>query len=61
MVYPIETQLDKVEMLRGGTRPIISLTGQQLDAENYWTFGRPNARRYRQEDAVEEALCLFMV
>lgn len=60
-VYPIETQLDKIEMLRGGTRPIISLTGQQLDAMNYWDFKVPNPRRYRQEDATEERLALFLL
>jgi len=61
VVYPIETQIDKVELLRGGTRPIISLTGAQLDAMNYWDFKRPNPRRYRQEDATEERLALFLL
>jgi len=59
--YPLETQLTKIEMLRGGTRPIISITGPQLDALNYWDFKRPNARRYRQEDATEERLKLFLL
>ncbi len=60
VVYPIETQLDKIEMLRGGTRPIISLTGQQLDVSNYWDNKVPNPRRYRQNDATEERLVLFL-
>ena len=61
VVYPIETQIDKVELLRGGTQPIISLTGAQLDAMNYWDFKRPNPRRYRQNAATEERLALFLL
>jgi hypothetical protein len=61
VVYPMETQLDKVELVQGATRPLISLTGQQLDAANYWTLGRPNARRYRQADATGEDLALFLI
>lgn len=61
VVYPLETQLDKIEVLRGGSQAIISLTGSQLDAMNYWDFKQPNPRRYRQEDATEERLALFLL
>lgn len=61
VVYPIETQIEKVELLREATRPIISLTGQQLDAMNYWDFKRPNPRRYRQLDASPGDLTLFLL
>jgi hypothetical protein len=61
VVYPMETQIDKVELVQGATRPLISLTGAQLDASNYWTLGRPNARRYRQYDATGEDWLVFLV
>lgn len=61
VVYPLETQISKVELLREATRPIISLTGEQLDADNYWTLKRPNPRRYRQEDATGCDLTLFLL
>uniref|UniRef100_A0A6H1ZVM1 Uncharacterized protein n=1 Tax=viral metagenome TaxID=1070528 RepID=A0A6H1ZVM1_9ZZZZ len=61
VVYPLETQISKVELLREATRPIISLTGEQLDASNYWDFKRPNSRRYRQEAATGCALNLFLL
>lgn len=61
VVYPLETQLTKIELLRQATRPIISLTGEQLDAMNYWDLKRPNARRYRQEAATGCDLNLFLL
>jgi hypothetical protein len=61
VVYPLETQITKIELLRQATRPIISLTGEQLDAMNYWDFKRPNARRYRQEEAAGCDLNLFLL
>jgi hypothetical protein len=61
VVYPMETQLTKIELLQGSTRAIKSLTGQQLDASNYWDLRRPNARRYRQADATGEDLGLFIM
>jgi len=60
VVYPLETQISKLELVEGGSRAILSLTGSQLDALNYWTFGRPNARRYRQEEATGNLLHLFI-
>jgi hypothetical protein len=61
VVYPMESQIDKVELLQGATRPLISLTGAQLDASNYWDLGRPNARRYRQVDATGEDWAVFLL
>ncbi len=49
-VHPIESCVSKIEMLAGGARALLSLTGTQIDALNYWDFKRPNPRRYRQED-----------
>lgn len=60
VVYPLETQVTKVELLEGSTRPLVSLTGEQLDAANYWTLQRPNARRYRQEDATGNIMTWFL-
>jgi len=61
VVYPLESQVTKVELLRQATRPIISLTGEQLDATNYWDFKRPNSRRYRQDLASACDLTLFLL
>lgn len=47
-VIPLEQECTKIELLEGGTRPLVSLTGEQLDAMNYWDNKVPNARRYRQ-------------
>jgi len=58
--YPLETQITKIELVEGGSRALLSLTGSQIDALNYWTFGRPNARRYRQEGATGNQLHLFL-
>lgn len=59
--YPLETQVTKIELLEGATRPLISLTGEQLDAANYWTLRRPNARRYRQADATGNLMTWFLL
>ena len=48
VVYPLESCISKIEVLEAGQRVLLSLTGQQLDAMNYWDLGRPNPRRYRQ-------------
>jgi len=61
VVYPLEQMIDKVELVEGGSRALLSLTGPQLDASNYWSFGRPNARRYRQEEATGNILSLFIL
>jgi len=61
LVYPLEQMVDKVELVEGGSRALLSLTGPQLDAANYWSFGRPNARRYRQEAATGNLLKLFIL
>jgi len=60
-VFPLEQMVDKVELVEGGSRALLSLTGSQLDALNYWSFGRPNARRYRQEGATGNLLKLFIL
>jgi hypothetical protein len=61
LVYPLESEIKKVEMLAGGARALVSLTGQQLDAMNYWDFKRPNPRRYRQEADTGNDLILFLM
>lgn len=60
VVYPLESCITKIELLAGGARALLSLTGQQLDAMNYWDFKRPNPRRYRQEDATGNDVILFL-
>jgi len=61
VVYPLETQITKIEVLEGGSRPLLSLSASQLDACNYWDFGRPNARRHREEAATGNLLHLFLM
>jgi len=61
LVYPLEQMVSKVELVEGGSRALLSLTGSQLDASNYWSFGRPNARRYRQEEDTGNLLHLFIL
>ena len=61
LVYPLEQMISKVELVEGGSRALLSLTGPQLDASNYWSFGRPNARRYRQSAATGNILKLFIL
>jgi len=60
-VFPLETQVTKVELLEGSTRPLVSLTGEQLDAANYWTLGRPNPRRYRQLADRDNIMTWFLL
>lgn len=61
VVYPLANVISKIEMLAGGTKVIKSLTGEQLDAMNYWDFKRPNPRRYRQEADTGNDLILFLL
>ena len=61
LVYPIESEISKVELVEGGSRALLSLTGSQLDASNYFSFGRPNARRYRQAAATGNQIHLFIL
>lgn len=61
LVYPLESQVTKIELVEGGSRALISLTGSQLDALNYWSFGRPNARRYRQEAATGNIMRFYVM
>jgi hypothetical protein len=60
-VYPLEKAITKIELLRDATTPLISLSGQQLDAMNYWDFKRPNPRRYRQEADTGNDVILFLL
>jgi len=53
--------IDKIELVEGGSRALLSLPGSQLDALNYWSFGRPNARRYRQEEATGNIMRFFVM
>ena len=61
VVYPLETQVTKIEILEGGSRALLSLTAAQVDACNYWDFKRPNARRHREEAATGNLLHLFLM
>ena len=61
VVYPLEQMIDKIELVEGGSRALLSLPGTQLDALNYWAFGRPNARRYRQEAATGNIMRFFVM
>jgi len=57
----IAEECTKIEMLKGGSQAIISLTGRQLDALNYWDFKRPNARRYRQQAAKDNIMFFYLM
>ena len=59
--YPLEACISRVELLKAGAEPVISLTGRQLDAMNYWDLKRPNPRRCRKEAATDNALILFLL
>lgn len=59
--FPLEQDISKIEMLAGGARALLSLTGSQVDAMNYWDFGRPNPRRYRQAAGTGNILNLFLL
>lgn len=61
LVYPLEREITKVELLEGASRALVSLTGMQLDASNYWDFKRPNGRRHRELDATGNMLNLFLM
>lgn len=60
-VYPLESVISKVEVLKHAGEVVISLPGQQLDAMNYWDLGRPNARRYRQAANTGNDVVLFLL
>lgn len=63
-VDTVQTLLDcvsRIELLKDATTPLISLTGEQLDAMNYWELGRPNARRYRQQADTDNYVSLFLM
>jgi len=60
-VYTLADVISRIELLKDATTPLISLTGEQLDAMNYWDFGRPNPRRYRQEASTGNDLVLFLM
>lgn len=61
VVYPLESCISKVEVLKAGAEVVKSLTGTQLDAMNYWDLKRPNPRRYRQLDASGNDVVLFLL
>jgi len=61
LVYPLEVEVTKIELVEGGSHALLSVPATQLDALNYWSFGRPNARRYRQEESTGNLLHLFMM
>ena len=60
-VYPIETQVSKIELVEGGSKALLSLSASQLDALNYWQFGRPNARRYKASENGDNMLHLYIL
>jgi len=59
--YTLESQIKKIELLAGGAKALMSLTGTQLDAMNYWDFRHPNARRYRQEEDTDNIIHLYLL
>lgn len=60
-VYTLADCITRIELLRDATTPLISLTGEQLDAMNYWELGHPNPRRYRQLEGGGNDLVLFLM
>jgi len=60
-VYTLADVISRIELLRDATTPLVSLTGTQLDAMNYWELGRPNARRYRQAGDTGNDLVLYLM
>jgi len=60
-VYTLADCISRIELLRDATTPLISLTGEQLDAMNYWELGRPNARRYANLDGRGNDLVLYLM
>lgn len=61
VVYTLADCISRIELLRDATTPLISLTGEQLDAMNYWELGRPNPRRYRQRAGTDNQLVLYLM
>lgn len=61
LVYPLEREITKIELLEGGSRALLSLTGMQVDACNYWDFKRPNPRRHCELDGGGNDLHLFLM
>jgi hypothetical protein len=61
VVYPLEACISKIEILAGGSRALLSVTGQQIDALNYWDFGVPTPRRYRQEASTGNDINLYLL
>jgi len=60
-VHTLLDCISRIELLKDATTPIVSLTGEQLDAMNYWDFGKPNPRRYRQEASTGNDIILFLM
>jgi len=60
-VYTLLDCISRIELLRDATTPLVSLTGEQLDAMNYWENQKPNARRYRQEADTGNDIVLFLM
>lgn len=61
VVHPLESCISKVELVTGGSKTIISLPGTQLDAQNYWAFGKPTPRRYAQRAAGPNDINLYLL
>jgi hypothetical protein len=47
-VHTLHNVISKIEMVAGGSVVMMSLTGTQVDAANYWALKSPTRRRYRQ-------------
>jgi len=60
-VHTLADCISRIELLKDATTPLLSLTAEQLDALNYWDFGAPNPRRYRQEASTGNELILFLM
>lgn len=60
-VHTLADCISRIELLKDATTPLISLTGEQIDAMNYWDNGRPNARRYLNYDDAANQLSLFLL
>lgn len=60
-VFTLADCISRIELLRDATTPLLSLTGEQLDAMNYWDLGRPNPRRYRQQAGGGNDLVLYLL
>lgn len=53
--------ISRIELLRDATTPLISLTGEQLDALNYWENGHLNPRIYFNVDDRVNELSLYLM